>query len=51
MKITMTAIIERQGASVYTVRMIEMLRFFFIRKYDWFISQKTSQLQIRSKSF
>ena len=34
-----------------TVRMIEMPRFFFIRKYDWFISPKTSQLQIRSKSF
>ena len=23
-----------------TVRMIEMPRFFIIRKYDWFISQK-----------
>ena len=34
-----------------TVRMNEMPRFFIIRKYDWFISQRTSQLQIRSKSF
>ena len=34
-----------------TVLLIEMPRFFIIRKYDWFISQKTSQLQICSKSF
>ena len=32
-----------------TVRMIEMPRFFIIRKYDWFIIQRTSQLQICSK--
>ena len=34
-----------------TVLMNEMPRFFIIRKYDWFISQRTSQIQIRSKSF
>ena len=45
----MTAISERQLAHFYTVRMNEMPRFFIIRKYDWFISQRTSQIQIRSK--
>ena len=34
-----------------TVRMNEMPRFFIIHKYDWFISQRTSQIQIRSKLF
>ena len=36
---------------IRTVLLIEMPRFFIIRKYDWFISQRTSQLQIRSKLF
>ena len=35
----------------YNVWMNEMPRFLIIRKYDWFISQRTSQIQIRSKSF
>ena len=42
---------DRKEVIRRTVRMNEMPRFFIIRKYDWFISQRTSQLQIRSKSF
>ena len=42
---------QKELRNEYTVRMNEMPRFFIIRKYDWFISQRTSQIQIRSKSF
>ena len=43
--------IEIAHFSVHTVLMNEMPRFFIIRKYDWFCSQTTSQIRIRSKSF
>ena len=41
----------RSDCEVATVWMNEMPRFFIICKYDWFISQRTSQIQICSKLF
>ena len=43
--------LKNHSTYTHTVRMNETPRFFIIRKYDWFISQRTSQIQIRSKSF
>ena len=48
---TKKGIIVREEKKKCTVLMNEMPRFFIIRKYDWFSSQRTSQIQIRSKSF